>query len=470
MTAAEVDQALSLPAERAVSALLKLPESQWYERKSGAVKPSDFAKPLIAMANAEAGVVVAGLHGGKVSPVSDKQENELRRVAHNFIDPPVRLSIEKLVTHEGKVLVFRVGMSEYVHQDNRGDCYQRMGDSTLKLSFAQRQELEWDRGASRFESTPVPGGGSFEEVLDPQKVEEFRALLTSSTPQLALQARDLLTRKGEVTVAATLLFAHRPQIFYPNAHVRILRYDDNDRGVGRRQNLVYGGDIRAEGSIPEQLFAATEAIEQLMPKRQALGDAGRFVPHPIVPKDAWLEGLVNALVHRSYSMGGDHIRVEIFPNRIEITNPGRFLGLNRIDNPEQISRNARNPRIARVCADLGITQELGEGIRRIFQEMRTSGLVDPVYEQVNESVKLTLHASNAIPADLTRDLGRAALEILKVLWQSQKQLGTGEITELVSLARPTVLRHLKELHLRGLVVWHKQSPNDPRATWSLEWT
>ncbi|WKS27223.1 ArsR family transcriptional regulator [Corynebacterium propinquum] len=359
-------------------------------------------------------------------------------------------------------------MSEYVHQDNRGDCYQRMGDSTLKLSFAQRQELEWDRGASRFESTSVPGGGSFEEVLDPEKVEEFRALLTSSTPQLALQARDLLTRKGEVTVAAALLFAQRPQIFYPNAHVRILRYDDNDRGAGRRQNLVHGGDIRAEGSIPEQLSAAIEAIEQLMPKRQALGDAGRFVPHAIVPKDAWLEELVNALVHRSYSMGGDHIRVEIFPNRIEITNPGRFLGLNRIDNPEQISRNARNPRIARVCADLGIAQELGEGIRRIFQEMRTSGLVDPVYEQVNESVKLTLHASNAIPADLTRDLGRAALEILKVLRQSQKQLGTGEITELVSLARPTVLRHLKALHSRGLVVWHKQSPNDPRATWSLE--
>ena len=169
MTAVEVDRALSLPAEQAVSALLKLPESQWYERKSGAVKPSDFAKPLIAMANAEGGVVVAGLHGGKISPVSDKQENELRRVAHNFIDPPVRLSIEELVTAEGKVLVFRVGMSEYVHQDNRGDCYQRMGDSTLKLSFAQRQELEWDRGASRFESTSVPGGGSFEEVLDPQK-------------------------------------------------------------------------------------------------------------------------------------------------------------------------------------------------------------------------------------------------------------------------------------------------------------
>lgn len=77
MTAAEVDQALSLPAEQAVSALLKLPESQWYERKSGAVKPSDFAKPLIAMANAEGGVVVVGLHGGKISPVSDKQENEL---------------------------------------------------------------------------------------------------------------------------------------------------------------------------------------------------------------------------------------------------------------------------------------------------------------------------------------------------------------------------------------------------------
>jgi len=41
-----------------------------------------------------------------------------------------------------------------------------------------------------------------------------------------------------------------------------------------------------------------------------------------VPEDAWLEGVVNAAVHRSYSLAGSHIRVEIFSDRIEIQSPG----------------------------------------------------------------------------------------------------------------------------------------------------
>jgi len=57
---------------------------------------------------------------------------------------------------------------------------------------------------------------------------------------------------------------------------------------------------------------------------------------------------------------------------------GRFPGLADPTNPDSISRHARNPRIARVCADLGITQELGEGIRRKFSEMQRVGLAEPM--------------------------------------------------------------------------------------------
>jgi ATP-dependent DNA helicase RecG len=110
-------------------------------------------------------------------------------------------------------------------------------------------------------------------------------------------------------------------------------------------------------------------------------ERGLFEAQPIVPRDAWLEGVVNAVIHRSYSLAGDHIRVEIYPDRVEIESPGRFPGLANPASPLLISRFARNPRIARVCADLRIGQELGEGIKRIFEEMRRVGLTDPVYKQ-----------------------------------------------------------------------------------------
>jgi ATP-dependent DNA helicase RecG len=99
-----------------------------------------------------------------------------------------------------------------------------------------------------------------------------------------------------------------------------LRYDGTDRQTGRRQNLL--ADVRCEGSIPAIITEARKAIERLEPARRVLGQAGRFVREGLIPADAWLEGVVNAVIHRSYSLGGDHIRVEILDNRVEVESPG----------------------------------------------------------------------------------------------------------------------------------------------------
>jgi ATP-dependent DNA helicase RecG len=138
---------------------------------------------------------------------------------------------------------------------------------------------------------------------------------------------------------------------------------------------------------------AQEVVFRLLPTRRALARTGRFERIGVIPRDAWLEGLVNAAIHRSYSVTGDHIRIEIFDDRIEIESPGRFPGLSDISNPLKVTRFARNPRIARVCADLSFGQELGEGIRRIFEEMRLAGLADPEYRQTAGSVRLVLDST-----------------------------------------------------------------------------
>lgn len=345
-----------------------------------------------------------------------------------------------------------------------GDCYLRVGDESKRLNFAQRQELEFDRGAMPYDGTPVTG---IMADIDTDRARRYQELIGSSSVVDMLAARGLVSLDGAVTAAAFLLFADRPQRLFPNAHVRVLRYLDVERGTGRGLSLDDEGDIRCEGTIPDQIERAREAIRDLIPKRRALGDEGRFTTHPILPEDAWLEGLVNAVVHRSYSAAGDHVRVEIFPNRMEITSPGRFPGLVDPARPLEIRRYARNPRIARVCADLGIAQELGEGIRRIFAEMQDKGLVDPVYTQTPTSVRLVLSAADAIPAEVKASLSRGALQLLDVLRPIGRPLGTGQIGELSGLARPTVIRHLNALRDAGLVRWEGASPKDPRAVWHV---
>ena len=99
-----------------------------------------------------------------------------------------------------------------------------------------------------------------------------------------------------------------------------------------------------------------------MPKRRALGPDGRFGWFDIVPEEVWLEALVNAVIHRAYSNFGDHVRLEVFDDRLEVSSPGRFPGIASVDDLGDVRRFARNPRIARVMADLSYGQELGEGL------------------------------------------------------------------------------------------------------------
>lgn len=463
MYAAEVDHALTLPVEEALTQLGALPEGQWFERKSGRISARDLAVPLVALANAEGGCVVVGIHAGIVEGVSSARINDLRQAAQDFTVPVVRTSVQALESSAGAtVLLLRVDPGERVHETASGDCYLRVGDESRKLGFAQRQELEYDRGGAPFDGTAVDVGP---DELDPVQVAAYQHSLGSSSPNAMLRARGLLTRDGRVTVAAHLLFAEHPQDLFPQAHVRVLRYDRPERGTGSGQSL--DTDVRCEGSVPQQIERAAEVIASLVPSRRALGSSGRFGPVPVIPRDAWLEGLVNAVLHRSYSMAGDHVRVEIFPDRIEIASPGRFPGLIDPTRPLDISRYARNPRLARVCSDLGIAQELGEGIRRIFAEMRARGLTDPLYTQTSTSVRLALFFADAVPAALLASLPPGARHVLDALRSAQRPLGTGQLTDVLGLTRPTVLRHLARLQEADLVIWEGQSPKDPRATWRL---
>ena len=223
--------------------------------------------------------------------------------------------------------------------------------------------------------------------------------------------------------------------------------------------------MKVEGPIPDQLLDARTQIKRLQPTRRALLAEGVFGEVPLVPEDAWLEGIVNAAVHRSYSAAGDHIRVDVFDDRMEISSPGRFPGLVDLSDPLDATRFARNPRIARVCSDLNFGQELGEGIRRIFEEMRQAGLSDPIYRQTSGSVELTLLAE---PVDRRLDArlpGNAGA--ITAALRTANRLSTGEIADLLGVSRPVAQRDLAALREAGIIEWIGKSPRDPRAYWRL---
>lgn len=465
----EVSQAMQAGPSVVGPLLLEIKEDQWFDRKNPTVSPLKLACTEVALANADGGTIAIGLGDKRVQGIRRFPENvnNLRQTAFDHTIPPVpaHYSEAPCINELGQadqILIIEIEPSSVVHTNQKDEAYLRIGDESRRLSFQQRQQLMYDKGQASFEANPVKGASLTD--LDPGELDSYARALKHPDPERLLVARNLILPNKGVTAAAILLFGSSPGSHFPEAYVRVLRYRGTERGAGKRQQIV--SDERIEGTIPNVLLSAAETIDELQPTRRALGKGGRFEATEIIPRDAWLEGLVNAVVHRSYSLVGDHIRVEIFDDRIEVESPGRFPGLIRPDDPLKATRFARNPRIARVCSDLNFGQELGEGIRRMFEEMRMAGLGDPLYEQTAGSVRLTLLAV-AVDRELERLLPSGSRFLISLL-RRHGPLGTGNITQLMGLSRPVVLRKLQALRDLEVVEWEGKSPQDPRAVWRLK--
>ncbi len=454
------------PSQR-VLALRTARENQWFDRKSAKISARSLADTLVGFANAEGGLVVVGLSASEPEDAcaDGAAVNSWRQAGIDYAQPPVRTEVRELEWVEGersgRFLLVNVQPSETVHQNSKDEVLLRVGDENRRLSFHQRGELIFDKGQAQYDGTTPHAWPA--DLLDWASVEQYAAGLGARDINKLLGARHLVDRRGQVTVAGMLMFGQAPATWFPSAHLRVIRYRGIERGSGSRLQVM--ADYRFEGRIPDQVARASDVIHELVPNRQALRADGRFGAVPLIPRDAWLEGLVNAAVHRSYSNFGDHTRIEVFDDRIEIESPGRFPGLADPKKPLELTRFARNPHIARVAAELGLGREFGEGIPRMFDEMRLAGLADPRYHQTSGSVRLVL-PTDPVERELEAQLPPETREIARLL-RDAGRLGTGDIVIATGRSRPWVLSQLRRLEDSRVAQRVGKSPKDPRAYWRL---
>lgn len=458
------------PTDRALDFLVNQKEDQWLERVSARTQARTLGDLMVGFANAEGGVIVAGVHDGTVEGSPEKSRmNDWRQAAMDFTQPPVRHGFQSLpcLTSEGEddeIVVIEVEASERVHENVKGQTFLRVGDENRRLGLLEAQELRYDKGESTYDGSPVDGAGLTD--LREDLVERYlHNLQTSVDRETALRARGLAAERDGalcLTVAGVMIFGHSPQEFFPEAYTRVLRYHGSSRETGARANVA--DDQRLEGPIPVQVEAVTRALREGLPRAIRLGGSGRFADSTVIPEFVWLEALVNALTHRSYSIGGDHIRIELFDDRLEIQSPGRLPGLVRLENI-RFTRFARNPRIARAMSDFGFGRELGEGVDRMFEEMNRAGLPDPVYREQPASVQVILLA-DTLAARILDHLPAGSERLVEFMSRGDR-VTTTQAVELLGVSRPTALKYLHDLRDQGLVDHVGTSLKDPRGYWRL---
>jgi ATP-dependent DNA helicase RecG len=466
-----IDQLRLLPDDARVELLARRREDQWFDRTSARVQPRALADVMMAFANAEGGLIAIGIHDGRIEGVAGAQErqNQWRKAARDFADPPILARFELIpcvnsLGQPDQLILIEVEASEHVHENVKGEVHLRIGDDDRRLTGLEAQELRYDKGGTFFDGTPVMG--TTVEDLDDGLVGAFlRPLGSPARTTDALVSRGLLShgKRGLVpTVAGILTLSREPQRWFPEARVRLLRFAGRTSETGARANALR--DVWVGGPLREQILTTRRHVRRWLGTAVRLGADGRFRPTSLIPEGAWLEAVVNAVIHRSYSLGGDHVRVSLFSDRLEVESPGRLPGLVRIETIRS-TRFARNPRIARAILELGFGRELGEGVDRMFEEMQLAGLPDPAYRQGPASVTVAL-LMDPLGARLLRLLPAGSGRLVDYLL-AKRRITTAEASEVLGVAVNTARRYLTVLADAGHLVAVRKSARDPHGYWAL---
>ena len=180
-------------------------------------------------------------------------------------------------------------------------------------------------------------------------------------------------------------------------------------------------------------------------------------------------------------MRGEHIKVFIFDDRMEIKSPGKLPGLVTLENMKRV-RYARNTKISETLVDLGLVKELNEGVSRIYEEMAKFFLEEPEYTyEEGEILKLTLK-NNIVMRDkrISETLQKKlnikgdweklpAFERNIIRYISDKgEVGTTELINFTGRSRNTVLNVLKKLEELQIIEWIGTNTKDPKKKYILK--
>jgi ATP-dependent DNA helicase RecG len=394
-----------------INELCKLPaETGWLEFKENTAKPEDIGEYLSALSNTAAlhgkanAYLVWGIKNGThevtgttFKPGLTKKGNEdLENWLLRLLGPRLHFRFYEFEVEGKPVVLLEIPRATGKPTQFSGVEFIRVGSYRQKLKDYPDVERELWR---IFETTP------FEELKAMERVETAMVLSLLDYPayfdllsQPLPTARDkILTRFVEdqlilanqaggwdITNLGAILFAKKLDAFkgLSRKAVRVIVYEGNGRLKTIREQE--GGKGYASG-----FEGLMEFINALLPRNEVVGKALRKVV-PMYPEPAIRELVANALIHQDFGITGSGPLIEIFADRMEITNQG--LPLVKTDRFLDTPPRSRNELLASLMRRAGICEERGSGIDKVVFETEYFQLPAPIFETPEGSTRTVLFA------------------------------------------------------------------------------
>jgi ATP-dependent DNA helicase RecG len=393
-------------------------ESTWLEFKANNTDPEMIGKRCSALANAariegrDLAYMVWGVEDGSHAVVGTDFNPETKKAGNqvmplwlaNSLQPSIPFSFRAVPHPAGRVVLLEIPAATGAPVSFQGVPYVRIGSATPKLTdYPERyqrlierlQPYRWEQGIARQYVTSdevlvlVDFVGYFR--LTNQPLPENRQGILDKLAGDRLVTADVGGR-WNITNLGAILFATKLQDFEASLArkaVRFVAYAGKNRAamVTHRLDGQKGYAVGFEGLVGY--------LNDLLPKNEHIGAALREA-HPLFPQLAIRELVANALIHQDMTVTGAGPQIELFEDRLEISNPGAPLV-----SPERmidLPPRSRNETLAALMRRMKMCEEQGSGLDKVVESCEVFQLPPPLFRVEQNSLQAVLYGPRSFAA------------------------------------------------------------------------
>lgn len=394
-----------------VRELVGLPrENEWVEFKTNKWAPQDIGDYISALSNSAAlhgkayGYIVWGIDDrthdivGTTFKLSREKKGgeELENWLLRGMEPKLDFYPLEFTIDNKEITLIEIPCAYRSPVRFRGQAFIRVGSyKKLLKDYPEKERQLWRKlDQTPFEEQICAGHVSTDEVIRLLDAESYFRLIGLPIPDndktvVSRFEADRLIRSSDngqwnILALGAILFARNLNDF-PNLArktVRVVEYKDRDR-------LHAGQEFQGHKGYAAGYEGLIKFVNSLIPKNEVIGQALRRTVK-MYPELAIRELIANSLIHQDFSMAGAGPLIELFADRIEITNPGQpLVDTNRfVDTPP----HSRNEALASFMRRIGVCEERGSGIDKVVAETELYQLPAPLFEVAGDQTRCVLFA------------------------------------------------------------------------------
>jgi len=275
--------------------------------------------------------------------------------------------------------------------------YVRVGESDEPMSEYEIYSYEAFRKRIRDDVRAVAYAKM--KFFDEKRMEDYLAAVKQERKNLAEHVSDSeilelmgVTSENIPTLAGIMTFSRYPQTYFPQLCITAVCLPGTQMGETGDDGERFIDNKRITGAIPDMLDEAVEFVRKNSRTKTIIDNDGRRADKPEYPMKAVREAILNALVHRDYSVHTENVpvRIEMYRDRMEVLSSGGLYGRISIDALGKVHPETRNAVLVNILELLKVTENRYSGIPTMRTEFFNAGLPAPVFSVSHGEFKVVM--------------------------------------------------------------------------------